>query len=706
MRYFFVSLLITLGNFSGRSDNYSVFQEGDKYGLKDTQGEIVIPAEYDMLGWSEGEFRLIDKVIGYRKDDQWGLVTISNQVITPAEYFTLVPGGSQWIIASKRSPLTLRISYGLMDTSGKTIIPYKYNVLKLHSMQAIVWVLDGNQMKYGLLDLSNKLILPAVYQNIYPLGSLRYAVQNFDNKTALINESGKLVTPFIIDSIAAMVNDYAVIYQDGNQGLIDREGKIIHQANYREIIRKDGKFMARMPNEWNIINGQYTVIRKLQADSIIAIAPDRYKMTTASGTRLMDNNLAPIGSQSCQWIGSFHGDLTEVKINNRYGILKKDGTLLMPALYDHIQLYENNIIACSQTGSNRSCFLFDSYGRQLTDRSYDAITPANDELFIVSKNGFQGGMNKQGKEFIACAYDSLLEAKQQLIVVKFKGRYGIINQQEHWLVTPQPYRLKLINQDRYFEYNGSLTYLKSINGNTLYFTTNPLLVEGELLRESVANGGQWTLNLNGQIIHREYPAAQAADKIFASSEGYRKIIRNGRAGFIDELSRLRIANRYEDAMNFQEGMAAVMILGKWGFISKEDKVVINPMFESVTPFNKSLSVVKQAGKYGIIDNEGRVVLEYRFDQLKLQDNDRMLIALGNNWGLADKQGNVLIQPRYESLTDLNNGNVLVKQQGKYGLLTLQGINVIPSIYDNLITVTDTDQYLGMISKPLQELSLN
>jgi hypothetical protein len=705
MRYFFVALLITHSNFFCLADSYSVFQEDGKVGLKNVQGEVLIPAEYEMLGWSEGDITVVDRVIGYRKNDLWGLITVSNQQITAAEYYSLAPGGGSWIIASKRSPLTLRISYGLLDTSGKTTIPFKYSGIKLHSMRAIVYTLDGNQIKYGLIDLSNKMILPQVYQNIYPVGSLRYAVQNFENKTALVTENGKPVTAFVIDSISMMEQGYAIIYQEGKQGLISREGNIIHQPIYRDIRFTSGKVTARLPNEWRVLDDRNTVQQSFQVDSLIAIAPHRYKLITETGTQLVDESFALVSPVKVQHIGTFYGDLAVFTDNGKSGVIRSDGKPVLPAQYDYIRIHDAGIIVCEKQGSQQQCFLYDRTGKRMTAKAYDAIRPGSEDLFIVSRNGFHGGVTRQGDEIVACAYDSLIDFKDNLIGVKFKGKYGIITRNEFWKVTPQNNRIQLINAERYFEYTDNQTILKSMDGIVHYFTTNELKLSGSNLIENVAHGGVWTINLNGQIIHREYPAAQAADKIFPSSEGYRMIIRNNRAGFIDELGRLRIANRYEDAQPFREGLAAVRILGKWGFINKEDKVVINPTFDEVTQFRNGLCIVKQAGKYGMIDPTGLRILECRYDELEILGSNRVLITQ-NGKGLADIQGNILLQARFESITDLNNGCVLVKQQGKYGLMTINGADIIPSIYELLVFEPEGNRYLGLVSRPYQELKRN
>jgi hypothetical protein len=47
-------------------DAYSVFEDNGKVGLKNESGKVLIPAKYDALGWSDGEFSVLNNATGYR----------------------------------------------------------------------------------------------------------------------------------------------------------------------------------------------------------------------------------------------------------------------------------------------------------------------------------------------------------------------------------------------------------------------------------------------------------------------------------------------------------------------------------------------------------------------------------------------------------------------------------------------------------------
>ncbi len=705
MNYATVALLIVLSQLFSFAETYYPFEENGKVGLKNQSGDVLIPARYEALGWSDEKFSVLNQVTGYKQNNQWGLITIRNQTITPADYFSLNPGSQNLLIATKRSPLTLRISAGIIDFAGKTVIPFSYNGIKLHSMLAIIYTVDDNRMKYGLIDMSNKILIPQLYKNIYPIGSLRYAVQNFDNKTALFSETGRAMTRFVIDSISSFQNNYAIIYKDGKQGLINRDGKIIHEPVYREIKVDGSNYSCRLPDEWHVLDGSNKLLRKIEADSITLIDINRVKLVSARGTQLADLDFTLIGNEKLDHIYPFKDGLAIYRKHGKKGVISTNGSVVLPAEFDRIQSDGDHLITTSLKSGNQVCTLYDILGKQKSKRLYDYILPFNGFFFPVIKNGYYGGINKNGDEIIACAYDSLGNVFGNLTVARFKGRYGIINSNEQWIVLPQPNRIMLLNENRYFEYTTDLSILKTMEGIMLYFTSNDLEFQNNLLIESVSDGGKWTINLNGQIIHREQPSRETAEIVFPSTEGYRGIKRNGKYGFIDDQGRLRIANRYEGITPFHEGLAGVKIRGKWGFINKEDKIVIQPNYDQINAFDNGRAKVIRNGKSGLITNDGQVLLDFRYDNLDVLHDKRIRIESGTLHGLADEHGNILLQPKYEELEDLKNGLILVKHHGYYGVVNLHGISTIPTIYEQLFFDSTHNRFIGVVRNSLRQLKL-
>jgi hypothetical protein len=688
---FLLTILITSAN-----GQFTLFNENGRVGLKNEKGEVVIPAQYDALGWSDGTLSVIDKVTGYQAKGFWGLIKIDNHLITKPDYTGLVPGEALMLIAYKKLNYSAQSSAGCILTSGKEILPFEYDGLKMSSFRAIAFKKISNQVRYGLVDLTNKKLIPMEYKSIYSIGSLRFGVENFQGKTALYSETGKQITEFSIDSISAFYKNYAVIYQNLQQGLMDREGQIKIEPKYRALkIDEKGMVHAHLPDEWLVLNNSNQQMHQLYADSIEGIEKNIFKLRTAGYVQLVDAKFHPITSRHFSAIEKFENGKAIFSQRKKYGIIRKNGTILIEPIYDKIIPGENYYVASQQRNGREQWMMLDSTGIKKHSKMYDRMENYNGKFFPVKNKKFWGGLDMNGKEIIACVHDSLLQNVAEYVVVKFHGQYGIIDVKENWMVTPQPNKIKLVSAERYLEQTDQNTFLKSLDGNVIYFTGNRLDVMPGYLQEHLSTGGVWEIDLNGRILSRQLQQPENIQKIFPESEGLKAIKKDGKFGFIDARGRLRIANRYEDAQAFSQQLAAIKIRGRWGFINHEDKIAIQPVYDEVTSFQNGLSIVKQKNFYGAINQEGKIVLPIRYEKLIILQNSRIILSQDGLQGLADERGKFLINCKYNSIQDLNNGYLIVEKDKKYSLLTLQGISTIPMIYDLICYDQFNDRYTAL-----------
>jgi hypothetical protein len=697
---FFVSTQNIYGNPGSvekviRSNNFTRFEENGKVGLKDEEGQILIPASYDAIGWSNGKLSIVDKVVGYQSEGLWGLISTSNKLVTPAEFLELRPGEGSFLVAQKKSTLSQRPSFGIINTSGKIIIPFQYDGLQLSSMRAVVMSRSGTRYLFGLIDLSYKILIPLEYQSIYSLGSLRYAVENFDGKTAIFSDEGSQVSEFTIDSISGFKKDYAIVYQDQRQGLIDRQGQMILKPTYGAVqLKDDGTVLVREIDSWFFLEGENKLIRQYQADELKPLSPDHYAVSAAGKIQLTNNNFEPLNQSLFSSLTGFRNGIALFTSVGRTGVINSAGKIIIPAQYDQLLMDQNVFLASADVGSKSRWVILDAEGNKMTEKHYEDIGAFNGKFYPVRSRGFWGAVNAIGKEIISCVHDSLVQQADSHIVVKFKGEYGIINVFENWIVTPQQNRLQLLNDETYFEFADKTTFLKSLAGNIIYFSDNPLEFNGGYVMEHLPSGAFWIINMNGIIIDRSNQPDHT-EKIFPETEGLRAIHKDGKYGFIDDAGRLRIANRYEDAKPISDWRAAIRIRKKWVFIDHKENLVVQPVYGEVGNFNQGYAIVKKNNLSGLIDESGKIVLPLRYDEITVNGHNRFTLRQGSLYGLADASGSIIIHPKYDEISDTGNGFVIVRRDGKSGLLTLRGVSTIPMIYDDLIFDTHHNQYMGV-----------
>jgi hypothetical protein len=701
-----ILVALLLISFSSAASPYFVFKENGKSGLKNQEGKVVIPAQYDAIGWSDGSFSLLNNVTGYRNGHGWGLINLSNQRITRADYTELQPAESNLIIAAKLLKTSPRNVLGCISLSGKQIIPFIYDGISISSFRAIVFTRIGNQYKYGLIDLENKTLIPQQYQDIKPIGSLRYAVKNFDGKIAVFGENGQAVTGFVIDSLSAFRNNLAIFYQRKFKGVIDRNGSFKIEAKFRDIeIVSDTDIRVKEPDEWSFLSSDNKLIRKVLADSVVPLAPNLFKVSIARQAQMVDGNFSPVGNSILTDIGVFKSGKALYQLGNFYGVILQDGKVLIPAMYNQVLVEKEFILASQKNASSKSWILFDSLGNRKINRAYESVRPVSSKFFVVQHHGFYGVINSSGREVVACAYDSILDSRGQNLLVKFKGLYGVINVSEEWRVAPRSNRITLMDDEKFLEHSPTSIYLKERTGNVIYFSSNKLQPHGDYLLEYLPSGAIWKISLDGLIVDRQVMPAEATEAVYEESEGYRAIKRNGKFGFIDSRGRLRIANRYEDIQPFREGLAAVKILGKWGFINVQDNIAIQPVYDEVKPFHNGFAHVKQKGLFGLIDRRGKLVLPVRYQSIKVLDTKNLLIRFNGANGLADATGRILVQPKYDFLLDTGNGFVVVARENKYGVIGHTGVSTIPVMYDYITFDKYSQSYLALKKSKWESLKI-
>ncbi len=693
-RYLAVVLLLNVWS-SSVAESYLVFEENGKVGLKSEEGQILLPASFEALGWSDGSFSVIGQVTGYKLGSKWGLLNLKKEFITKAEYESILhTGGDRIVVFKKLSPTITRL--GCLDLTGKITVPFKYDGIKIQGLRAVVFIKNGVLFLHGLIDLEDKEIIPMKFKNIYPIGSLRYAVENFDTKTALFTDQGLKLTEFAIDSISSFRKGKAVIYQDLKQGLIDREGEIKIEPVYREIkINDDASVSARRFDEWKILDGENRELKKIHGDELQCLSKGLYAITVSDKKGIVDENLNFVLHPIYDDLRDLHQGKLIALHNKKFGIIRVNGSLVLPFQFDSLK-WDGQFIKAKEILIQNGWNLYDTFGIKKTIRSYEFLGDYNGKFFIARNKGYEGAINRYGEEFIHCVYDSILAYKEDKLSVKFRGQYGVISLDEKWLLAPQPHPVQLLNEAKYLEFQPTITFLKTFAGEIIYFTDNKFEVRPDHLLEFLPDGTEKIVSMSGQTISRTaIDITHVSDERFKTTEGLQGIKRDGLYGFVDEKGRLRIANRYEDIGHFKEGLAPVKILGKWGFVNTKDKITINPDFESAQEFEDGLAIVKRNGKAGFINTEGKTILPIRYDFVERLTAKKFLIMTGTRHGLADEKGNVLIEPKFDKIQNLQNGYVIVKQDKKFGLLTLDGLSTIPLTFDKLIYDRERNQYLAL-----------
>lgn len=170
-------------------------------------------------------------------------------------------------------------------------------------------------------------------------------------------------------------------------------------------------------------------------------------------------------------------------------------------------------------------------------------------------------------------------------------------------------------------------------------------------------------------------------------EGLAKVGKGGKYGYVNEAGKLVIPVQYKSATDFSYGMAAVKDQnGNAFFIDKQGKKVANKNYKDVRPYYNGLAAVaNDKRQYGYIDTTGKEVIAPQFDVVNNFSGRYAVVAKKENgklkYGYVKKDGTLLSGLEYDEAKDFQFGIARVKKDGKYGLIDYNGKLVTLCVYD-------------------------
>jgi hypothetical protein len=719
---------------------FTIIEFANKQGLSDKKGNIIIPAEHEKLGWSTGETKVVNGVIGYRKNGSWGLVNLKNQRVANPLYHYLEPINDQLVIAARNIPVINRIKYGVIDTKGKTIIEFEYFKLQKNTDRLIASIDVQNNIKYGIIALNGELKLPLVFNHIVAVSENVYAASDPHGKTGLYDKKGRILMPHVLDSITVFNNHLSFAWKEGKRGLVDHKGKVLVNPDYHYIRLTGGKTTETLKYpEWCVYTQENKLEKKLEYDEVTPAGKNLYKVRIGDNEALINENNELLTEFKPFAIGQVENGRAVFKFKGKYGVFNQSGKTLLDPEYDSIILKPHVYQVLMHHMGKTGWHLLDIHGKQITRQSYDIISESGHiEMYRVKKDSYWGLLSQSGKELVFCKYDSIECMVDGRMKVHFFGEQGILNEKGDWDVLPQKLEIDMLSGDRYVqrsEYGSSLT---TFSNQKIFSTDAWLFPHGEMFLEKARDGKYGLFDKQGKrilpsIYDEISPLYEDSIYYVKSNHKYSFVSKNGKVlntldgrfreifpmteqfigvriddkyGFVDVNGKLRIANRYEGIGKFENGYAPVKILGKWGYVDKREVLQVQPKYDTVFGFNEKLCVVVQNGKYGIINKKGDLIVRPEFDEIRSLPQGGYLSVQDGRKGLIDADGRHVLMPRFDELTDLNNGFIFVSRKGKYGLNATNGLSIIPMMYDKIIYDDYNNRYLTMKMPEWQLLQLD
>lgn len=371
--------------------------DGTKHGVVDEEGHEYIPLVYDFIDLAKEGSSYRDNVYRCTVNGLCGLVNSQNTTLLPCEYTSIRKiKGDIWKVSKDGK-------YGYIQLNGTqsvTIkIPCLYSSIGAYTVGKPI--LATRSGKKGLIDSNNKIILPFEFERIEDFNDNGIIWVEKDSQYGFYGKDGELLQPcnmtelYTMSAIGmkqpvdfgacpALPDNYVFIVCEGRTGLMDGcTCKTLLPCIYEHLSPViNGKLFYKSNGKWGIVTQDNLTLQQAVYDKVGV--DNHYLSETSIPEGLLCSDM-------------------HVSINNLWGMLREDGTALIPVKYDSLGIYIEDMI-------------------------------------VAKKAGKYGYVDKDGKEAIPFIYVDADDFSEGLAAVENdKGKYLFVNKAGETVIKPHEY---------------------------------------------------------------------------------------------------------------------------------------------------------------------------------------------------------------------------------------------------------------------------
>lgn len=502
--------------------NFYKYYNGEKFGLIDKKGNVLIDANYQ------------DIIL---PNPQYGIVFLleNNQIVK------VVNEKNEEIFTQYEKVLPISVT-GLIGE-----IPYEKNVL--------IYIENGKQ---GLIDINGKKLTKADFNSIeslpYKEGEI---VAKSDNNVYILKENGK--------EKVKLENDVEIIAD----GYYDKE-------NSNE---KSGYIISKQTSNgmmYGYINSKGKQILDIEYDRIERIMNDNnYLIVKKNGKYgLYKNNDVIINCNYQEMLYENDLNLYFVRRGNLYGVLDEKGNIIVPVEYQEV---EDKGIFIETTKSDNTKEYFNLKGEKTNQfDTYNSIEKSKyDDTYIgISKKYVYKILDNNYNVLTTEDYEYIENLLAGLYIVRdSNGKYGVINEQNIKIIDNKYDIIQLINTTeiiQVMDIENNIISLYDKYGNKIFEEKDMfVMLDNEYVKVFCDEGVKY-FTLQGKEISSE--EIYKSNNIIGFYEG-------GKWGFKDKNNNIVVEAKYDRIVEINEnGYGGIKLDDKWGIIDESGNIIVEPKF--------------------------------------------------------------------------------------------------------------------------------
>ena len=460
--------------------------------------------------------------------------------------------------------------------------------------------------KFGIKDAQNKVVVNPIYRDIKTSKFGVFAMQSIEQKWAIFNSEGVQISAFVYDRMEQNLPNIIEVRQGAKIGLVNEDGKQLIPVNYHKITPIGKVYLAQktaVNNSMQPIAFEYrgAIVTKGNVTGFIdqnnkMILPMQYEKIKATANFELANGIIDI-------VG-----LIVVK-NGQYGIVNQSGQSVIIAQYNYINAL--NRLGLGELQKNGKKGLYNKKLEIVIEPKFDEITILNDQLFAGKLNNIWTIYDSKKADKVYAEVDGIYPFANGFSRIKKGAKWSILSPDGNVLLP--------------FEYSGVTPFGQNV------------LLEKEHQR--------FIYTSNGMV--KPY-------------------------NFLSVISWRNLNDKLKPAQTLE---------GKFGYINDNGTFVIDAIYDEAKDFDQGVAIVKKDNLYGFINEKGELIqpIAYQIPNLN-QKPTTLLVQKKSLYGYMDYQGNQLIDCQYESIAPFGKF-MRAKRNGKWGWIDQQEKAVIPFQFD-------------------------
>ena len=515
-----------------------------------------------------------------------------------------------------------------------------------------------------------------------------------------------------IEKISVENYEYFILRQDGKYGVINKNGDIVINPEYVNIIilnpQKAVFICYDEDNSTKVLNqnneqifSEYAQIEPIRLKNIASdLMYEKNLLTYEQDEKLGLINLEgeviaqPI-YESIEGLPYKEGELL-VQLEGKYGVINNKGNYLVDPEYDQITVdnyttaeegYKRAGYIVSNTTENGYRYGYvDVDGKVLLEPEYTEVSRIinvedDDNIYLIVAQNGQYGMVKNQEQIIGNEYQSIsYNSESNTLTLEKTKRYGVATLDGKVVI---PVEFSQIDSTGKYIYatdvDGNVEVYQG-DGNPAEINSNVYILETEnenyQIKIDNSQGSVYSiLNQNGeQITTQNYSYINYLyDYYFIVS------VTGGKVGVINDKEEPIIEIQYDSIEKVEGTDYIVTRLSENNSMQLYDK-----NFKQLCEMTNA--IVQTEENYVKVYND----IETRYFDLEGNEKQNTEILANNQiyaksqdgkWGFVDKSGNVVVDYIYDKVTDLNSyGYAGIKLDGKWGVVNANGEVIVEPTY--------------------------